>query len=39
LKILTTVKKVVDVEDILSETEVTKEEEKAINDIKLEDNE
>jgi len=26
-------------QDILSETEVTKEEEKAINDIKLEDNE
>lgn len=38
-QILAKVKKVVDVEDILSETEVTKEEEKAINDIKLEDNE
>tara|TARA_B100000780_G_scaffold166335_1_gene116401 strand:- start:13 stop:393 length:381 start_codon:yes stop_codon:yes gene_type:complete len=38
-QILAKVKKVVDVEDILSETEVTKEEEAHINDIKLEDNE
>ena len=38
-QILAKVKKVVDVEDILSETEVTKEEEAYINDIKLEDNE
>ena len=38
-QILAKVTKVVDVEDILSETEVTKEEEAYINDIKLEDNE
>tara|TARA_R110001599_G_scaffold120772_2_gene291947 strand:+ start:99 stop:479 length:381 start_codon:yes stop_codon:yes gene_type:complete len=38
-QILAKVKKVVDVEDILSETEVTEEEQAHINDIKIEDNE
>ena len=38
-QILAKVKKAVIVEDILAETEVTKEEEAYINDIKLEDNE
>ena len=38
-QILAKVSKVVDVEDILAETEVTKEEEAYINDIKIEDNE
>tara|TARA_R110001592_G_scaffold43260_4_gene140350 strand:- start:857 stop:1237 length:381 start_codon:yes stop_codon:yes gene_type:complete len=38
-QILAKVKKIVDVEDILSETEVTEEEQAHINDIKLEDNE
>jgi hypothetical protein len=35
IKILARVKKEVSVEDILAETEVTEEEEKHINDIKL----
>ena len=38
-QILARVKKEVNVENILAETEVTKEEEAYINDIKLEDNE
>ena len=38
-QVLARVKKEVNVEDILAETEVTKEEEAHINDIKLEDNE
>ena len=38
-QVLARVKKEVNVEDILAETEVTKEEEAYINDIKLEDNE
>ena len=38
-QVLVRVKKEVNVEDILAETEVTKEEEAHINDIKLEDNE
>ena len=38
-QILAKVKKVVDVEDILAETEVTEEEQAHINDIKIEDNE
>lgn len=38
-QILAKFKKIVDVENVLAETEVTKEEEAYINDIKLEDNE
>ena len=38
-QILARVKKQISVEDILADTEVTKEEEKAIKELKLEDNE